>query len=45
MDVIVLLKHALAHVVSEGSPPPAPLLKELISKVRFLNTRRKIDFG
>jgi hypothetical protein len=34
MDVIFLLKQALAHVVAERSIPPTPLLKELISKVR-----------
>jgi hypothetical protein len=35
MDVVFLLKQALAHVVAERSVPPTPLLKELVSKVRF----------
>ena len=34
MDVVHLLKQALAHVVTERSVPPTPLLKDLVSKVR-----------
>ena len=37
MDVVFLLKQALAHVVAERSLPPTPLLKDLISKVRLLD--------
>ena len=39
MDVVFLLKQALAHVVAERSVPPTPLLKELVSKVRLCRGR------
>ena len=36
MDVVILLKQALVHIVAERSVPPTPLLQDLISKVRNL---------
>ena len=43
MDVVLLLKQALAHVLVERSVPPTPLLKNLISKVRTTSNFKKAE--